>query len=309
MSGILIFSEDAILTRQLFTAGLELKKTMNQPLYIAVIGDEHLASITNLGADKIFVLKGANTWPESYAEAIASLASNEQISVGLIGGNLRGKDIAAKVAAQLKAGLVTEAQTIGFVDGCLQTTRLLYGGLAVATEAVSLPAWATIAPKTFDEASILDSESEICTIEVTDMDDRITIGEVNSIVREGVEIEAAQRVVCVGRGLNKQDDLKMVEDLAQALGAEIGCTRGIAEDYHWLPVERYIGISGQKIKPELYLSIGVSGQVQHVAGVRDSKIIVAVDSNEKAPIFTVADYGIVGDIYEVMPLLTAALKK
>jgi electron transfer flavoprotein alpha subunit len=109
-------------------------------------------------------------------------------------------------------------------------------------------------------------------------------------------------------GLDKKEDLSMIQELANCLSAEIGCTRGVAEERHWLPVEQYIGISGAVIRPKLYLCLGVSGQVQHVVGVRDAKLIVAVDINEKAPIFRSADYGIVGDMYEVVPLLVQALK-
>jgi electron transfer flavoprotein alpha subunit len=137
---------------------------------------------------------------------------------------------------------------------------------------------------------------------------RMTISDVCPIESEGADISAAQRLVTVGRGFREKSDLALAEDLAKALGAEIACTRGVAEDYHWLPIERYIGISGRKVKPELYLGAGVSGQVQHVVGMRDSKVIAAVNNDEKAPIFEAADYGIVGDIYEVLPLLTAALK-
>ncbi len=99
----------------------------------------------------------------------------------------------------------------------------------------------------------------------------------------------------------------MAENLAVKLKGELSCTRGIAEDEHWLPIERYIGISGQMVKPDLYLAVGLSGQVQHMVGARESKIIVAVNSDERAPIFEAADYGIVGDLYAVLPLLTAAI--
>jgi electron transfer flavoprotein alpha subunit len=113
----------------------------------------------------------------------------------------------------------------------------------------------------------------------------------------------------VGRGLDKKEDLKLAEDLAGVLGGAVGCTRSIAEDYGWMPEATYIGLSGRTIRPKLYISLGVSGQVQHVAGIRDSKIIVGIDTNENAPIFAAADYGIVGDLHEAAPLLTAALKE
>ena len=140
-------------------------------------------------------------------------------------------------------------------------------------------------------------------------DTRVSIVETAPIVKEGVDLNKAEKVVCVGMALDKEEDLQIARDLAAVLGAELGCTRSIAEERHWLPVESYIGISGAVIKPRLYISMGVSGQIQHVYGIRDANLIVAIDINEKAPIFKAADYGIVGDLYEVVPLLTEALKK
>ena len=117
-----------------------------------------------------------------------------------------------------------------------------------------------------------------------------------------------QGVVCVGRGLDKQEDIDLARQLAQVLGGEVGCSRPIAEELQWLPEEVYIGISGKKVKPALYLGIGVSGQVQHITGIRDSKVIFAVNKDENAPIFEAADYGIVGDLYSVVPMLIDELK-
>ncbi|SMC47363.1 electron transfer flavoprotein subunit alpha/FixB family protein [Sporomusa malonica] len=309
MPGIWIYSEDSAVARQLLTAGQELKQTMQQPLNVITLYADDAPSFVQAGADKVCVLKGNNPWPESYAAAITALLQAEQASVLLVGATMRGKDLAAKVAAGLKTGLVTDALSVQFANDIIETTRLMYGGLAVRTEAVALPALVTIPPRTFAEAPASAGQGEVVTVEVANDDARITISNVCPIVRQGADISTASRVVCVGRGLAKQEDMSMVEQLAAAAGAEIGCTRGISEDYHWLPNDRYIGISGQKVKPELYIGLGISGQVQHVVGIRDSKVIVAIDTNEKAPIFEAADYGIVGDMYEVVPLLTAALQK
>ncbi len=307
MPGIWIYSENSVVARQLLTAGQKLKKIMQQPVNAITINGDTAQCLA--GADKVFLLKGVNTWPESYADAVADILAEKQADVILIGGTLRGKDLAAKVAAKLKTGLVTDALSIEYADEMIKTTRLMYGGLAVCAETVSLPALVTIPPRTFEEADDSEGQCEITIIEVANADSRVNISNVCPIVREGADISASDRLVCVGRGLAKQEDLNIAKQLASTIGAEIGCTRGIAEDYHWLPNERYIGISGQKVKPEVYIGIGVSGQVQHVTGIRDAKIIVAVNNNEKAPIFEAADYGIVGDLYEVVPLLTAALQK
>lgn len=310
MPGIWIYSEDSVLARQLLTAGQELKETMGQALGVITFSEEEQDSFIAAGADKVYVLQGDNPWPESCADQIAGVIGTEEASVVLVGGSLRGKDVAAKVAAQQKAGLVTDALTIKYENHRIETTRLIYGGLAVRTEGVSLPAFITLPARTYAEPEpAANRQGEIRHIEAAPTDARLTISNVCPIVRQGADLAAADKIVCVGRGLAKQEDLDAVGKLAKAIGAEVGCTRGIAEDYHWLPNERYIGISGQKVKPELYIGLGVSGQVQHVVGIRDARVIVAVDTNEKAPIFAAADYGIVGDLYEVLPLLTEAMAK
>lgn len=309
MPGIWIYSEDNTIARQLITAGLNLKETLNLPVGVITLSANEAQGLVVAGADKVVVLKGDQKSPEGYATTMGNYLAKEEVSVFLVGATARGKDIAAKIAARLKSGLVTEAQTVTCIEGHIETTRLMYGGLAVATESVALPAIVTIPARTFEESpSDTSKQGEIITLEAEVPDVRVTVNEVTAIVREGADITAASKIVCVGRGLAKKEDLAIAEDLAKTLGGEVACSRGVAEDYQWLPVDRYIGISGQKVKPELYLSLGISGQVQHLAGMRDSKIVVAIDSNEKAPIFQAADYGIVGDLYEVAPILTKALK-
>ena len=125
---------------------------------------------------------------------------------------------------------------------------------------------------------------------------------------ESVNLAAARRVVSVGRGLEKQEDLALIEELARALEAEVGCTRPIAEGVNWMARERYIGVSGAMLKPDLFVAVGVSGQVQHMVGATGAKTIVAINKDKNAPVFKQADYGIVGDLYEVVPQLVESLK-
>jgi electron transfer flavoprotein alpha subunit len=124
-----------------------------------------------------------------------------------------------------------------------------------------------------------------------------------------VNIAESERLVCVGRGLVQKDDMAMIEALASALAGEIACTRPLSSEYGWLSEERMIGISGEKCSPQLILSLGISGQVQHTVGIMGAKTIVAINSDANAPIFKLADYGIVGDLYEVVPALASALKE
>lgn len=308
MAGIWVYSEDLTIAKQLLSLAGELAGKTGKTVSAVTIGDE-AAELVQCGASTVYHIKGANPWPESYAKTVADLVAKQQPELFLIGGTLRGKDLAAKVAASVQAGLVTDAFAVNSTAEGFETERLMYGGLAICSELVSEGTLVTVPPRVFDPAAADASRSgQITDIEAI-ADDRQSVGGVCPIVREGADISTADKVVGVGRGLGKQEDMKIIENLAAALGAEIGCSRSVAEDYHWLPVERYIGLSGQKIKPSIYLAIGISGQVQHIAGVRDSKLIVAIDTNENAPIFAAADYGIVGDLYEVVPLLTAALKK
>jgi electron transfer flavoprotein alpha subunit len=122
-------------------------------------------------------------------------------------------------------------------------------------------------------------------------------------------LEEASTVVAAGRGIKKKDDLKLAFDLAAALGGQVGCSRPLATDLGWLTDEYWIGLSGKEVKPKLYLALGISGQIQHVTGIRNSKVIVAVNTNKDAPIFKVADYGVVQDLYKFVPAFIKEVQK
>jgi len=308
MAGIFVFSEDIALAGQLMTPALELKQSLSQPVIALALTEPDAKAIAALGADKVIVLQSSAKWVEGFAEAIYAQVSIAGASILLVGGTLRGKHVASYVAAKLNAGMTTDAKALRIEGGKLLATRVLYAGLAVCEEEVTLPAVATIRARTFLPPPAAATAGTIETASV-ESDARVTVDEVTSTSAEGIDIKAATKLVSVGRGFRKKEDLKLAEDLGTVLKAELACTRGVAEDDHWLPIERYIGISGQTVKPELYVAVGLSGQVQHMVGCRESKVIVAVNNDERSPIFEAADYGIVGDLYEVLPLLTAALGK
>jgi electron transfer flavoprotein alpha subunit len=309
MGAIWVYSEDTDIAKQLLTLGRQLAEITQKPLCSVVLNCTDVTELITSGADKVYCLSGDSQQPESYDQALAQLAEREKPDMVFVGATMRGKDLAAKLAARLKAGLVSDACEIRWVNGTLETERMMYGGLAICTESLQLPALVTVPPRSY-EAPRPDAgrKGEVVNIGVSS-DSRTSVTSMCPVEHQGADIATAERIVCVGRGLGKQEDLRMVGQLADVLSAEIGCTRSIAEDYHWLPNDKYIGLSGQKTRPELYLSLGVSGQVQHVAGIRDSHIIVAIDSNENAPIFDAADYGIVGNLYDVVPALTEAIRK
>jgi electron transfer flavoprotein alpha subunit len=307
MPGIFVFSEDTAVAKQLLTPALELKQSLSQPITVLALSETDAKELSALGADKVVTLQSGAEWPEALSEAISELLSSAGASVFLVGGTLRGKQVAAHVAAKLNAGMSTDAKSVKMENGKLLATRLLYAGLALCDEELSLPAVLTIPPRNYiaPNAAAQAGAVEIAKVEA---DTRVAISDRTQAASSGVDIGEATKLVSVGRGFHKQEDLKLAQDLAAALKAEVSCSRPVAEEEHWLPIERYVGISGHTVKPDLYLAVGISGQVQHMVGARESKVIVAVNNDEQAPIFENADYGIVGDLYEVLPLLTAAVR-
>jgi len=308
MPGIFVFSEESALAKQLLTPALELKQSLFQPVTALSLTETDAKQLAALGADKAVALQSAAEWVEGLSEEIAGLVSAAGASVFLVGGTLRGKHIAAYVATKLNAGMSTDAKSVKLEGGKLLATRLLYAGLALCDEELSLPAVVTIPPRTFLAPNTAAQQGAVETVKAA-ADGRVAISDVTQADVSAVDIAAATKLVSVGRGFQKKEDLKLAEDLAAALNGEVACSRPVAEEEHWLPVARYVGISGHMVKPDLYLAVGISGQVQHMVGARESKVIVAVNNDEHAPIFENADYGIVGDLYEVLPLLTEAMKK
>jgi len=304
MTGIFLFSEDPVLAKQLLTPALALKRSLDQPITALALDSATAAALAALGADKVLLLKSASGWVEGLGDAVTDLVKAADIF--LVGGTQRGKHLAAHVAAKLDAGLTTDAKSLAIEDGKLVTSRILYAGLAVGVEELAVPAVATIPPRSYPTPEAAQTPGSVESVAVTD-DIRVTVTGTTPTESSGVDISLANKLVSVGRGFRSKDDLPLAEGLAAKLKGEVSCTRGIAEDEHWLPIERYIGISGQTVKPDLYLAVGLSGQVQHMVGARESKIIVAINNDERAPIFEAADYGIVGDLYAVLPLLTAAI--
>jgi len=237
--------------------------------------------------------------------------------------------VQASVEGRLLAGLIASAfatsalnaSELELVDGSALAGYLVFGGTAVCKRKVAsevavlvvgagaLPAAETASasgdPDVPGVIEPLDLDSASLSASPTTKGLRI----ISTVAREGetVDLVAATRVVGVGRGFGAQEDLALAQNLAQALGAEVACSRPITESEGWMAKERYVGVSGAVIKPDLYVAVGISGQVQHMVGVSGAKTIVAINKDKNAPVFKHADYGIVGDLYEVLPALSAAL--
>lgn len=301
MAGVFVYSDKSVIALELISCA----KAAGREAMAIVFSQEAAGELKNSGADKVYLLQGESQLPENYALAVANFLKDQSAELFLVGATARGRDLAARVAGYLDCGMVSDASAIAFGDGKVTTERMIYGGAITQKEVLAGFCVVTFAAGKFTP---IEGASEIETVNVT-ADNRVALVEQAPIIRKGADLGVADRVVCVGLGVENEEDMQMIRDLAVALNAELGCTRGIAEEKHWLPTEQYIGISGAVIKPQLCLSIGISGQVQHTIGIRDSKVIVAINNNEKAPIFKTSDFGIVGDLYEIVPLLTEALKK
>ena len=307
------YSEKPALLAELIQGARLLAEKLGGTSAAVVLGPRSDADkAVALGAGQVFWLgeKKGSTLVEDYVPSLAKLVEEQKPAVVLVGATKRGKAVAGRLAARLGASAVADAKEFTLAGDQLSVRHMIFGGGAVRVERPrGATALATIGQGVY-ETPAADTGRTGAVVEVPFVEPawRITFREKREKKVTAVNLAAAKRVVCAGRGLGKQEDLAMINDLAKLLEAEVGCTRPLAEGLDWLPRERYIGVSGAFVKPDLYLGIGVSGQVQHTVGVTDSRLIVAINKDKNAPIFAQADYGIVGDLYAVVPALAAALK-
>lgn len=283
-----------------------------QQVYAIVQGSEQAAQVKPLGADGIIVLDKPSDLHriENYAETLAAQIREKGDGLLLMAATKRGKALGARLSIQLDAAMVNDATAVSVEENALFAEHRMYGGLAFGKEKLNSPlAIITLAPGVLEpiEADPMH-DCPVVTAEWVAPRQEILCQERRAKSLSSVDLSKAKRVVGVGRGLAAQDDLNMVRELAAVLGAEVGCSRPIAEGENWMERERYIGVSGVLLKSELYLTLGISGQIQHMVGGNGAKVIVAVNKDKNAPIFNYADYGLVGDIYKVVPALIAQLR-
>ncbi|MGL4668716.1 MAG: electron transfer flavoprotein subunit alpha/FixB family protein [Saezia sp.] len=261
------------------------------------------------GAAQVFALPlGDKTlWEEDYLNALTEKAKAEQPRLIMLATSKRCRDLAARMAALLDAPCLSNVKNIAVQGSDISGDMMVYGGMAVKSVKTSAPiVLATVANQTYEalppntglSAPTAVLSAQAGTSQVTARQPRQA---------QTNNLGSATKVVGVGRGVSEQADISIVEKLVKAMQAEIACSRPIAEFYKWLPEEVYLGVSGQVIKPQLYVAVGISGQAQHYYGVRDAKIIVSINKDPEALMNANADYYIVGDFKEVVPALEAAL--
>lgn len=312
MTQVWAYSEKPAMLAELIGGARLLAEKINGTAAAVVLGSRADAEkAVALGATKVYWLgeKKDGALVDDYVPTLAQLAKTEKPALMLVGATKRGKAVAGRLAANLGASVITDAKEIA-TEGKLTLKHMIFGGGAVRMEQPnSEVALATVGQGVYEApAAEAGRSGEIVEVPFVEPAWKVKFVEKREKKVAAVNLAAAKRVICPGRGVGKQEDLAMISQLAQLLEAEIGCTRPLAEGLDWYPRERYIGVSGAFIKPDLYFGIGVSGQVQHTVGVGDSRVIVAVNKDKNAAIFPQADYGIVGDLYTFLPAFINALK-
>ncbi|MGV9182212.1 electron transfer flavoprotein subunit alpha/FixB family protein [Arcanobacterium canis] len=257
-----------------------------------VIGD---APITGVHRAVRFLLD-AQTPAEALAGAVAQRVNASDDDIVVVENTAAGRVIAGAIAASLGAPVITGATS---VDDTV--TRIRYG---LVEERVARTGVVVIVADGGDEGQGAAAEVET----VTTAGYAARVKETHAATKETVDLKSAKRIVGVGRGFEKNEDLEIARDFAQTIDAQIGATRPLVDGNHWFGRDQYVGISGHIVAPEVYVAAGISGQIQHTAGITESGTIIVVNDDELSPIFELADYGIVGDLYEILPALAKELR-
>ncbi|MBI5016817.1 MAG: electron transfer flavoprotein subunit alpha/FixB family protein [Deltaproteobacteria bacterium] len=278
-----------------------------------VLGDEATsASVLQGAAHRVMAVEGAKVGPysaDAWTEALAGLLLNETPRLVLFGEGTRARDLLPRLAARLGAAAFTNALALELDGPSLVLTRPAYGGKAyVAIRCGDRLCLAAFRPNSFDAGAAPVAETAFETVQVSVAGSRVDLVEQRPRESTRVDLVEAQRVVAGGRGLKVPENLRLLEDLADALGGAVGVSRAVV-DAGWADHAIQVGKSGKTISPSLYFAVGVSGAVHHTMGMDTAKVVVAINTDPKAPIFQYADYGIVGDALQVLPALTAAITR
>lgn len=305
---ILVYSEKPALLRELLGEARRQAIAVGWKVAALVLG-KNVSALADLGADVLYQIDVDDRNPELVTASLTTAIAQAQPVVLLVGATKLGMEVTPRVSERLGAGYA--AWVVGFqFDPVTQSTAaqcMLYTGTGIATYGFK-PGLAilTIAPGVFEAGPAADKAADIVVLEVAGTASKMTILEYKPKPASGARLEEARLVVDVGQGVKQREDLQMIQTLADMLDGQLACSRPIASDRDWFP--EWLGLSGAKIKPELCLTVGVSGAIQHIVGIRDSHLIAAVNTDEGAAIFSQADYGVVADLYEFIPALMERIK-
>jgi len=294
------------------TAGRALADALGGRLVALLTGDVPAdGTLGRHGVDHVLTVSGpayARHLLPAQAAALEAAVQKVEPRAVVMAASVLGKELGAFVAGRLGWGLLSDVVSVGLGadGGRLEAVKPKYAGKALAHVAASGPAIVSLRPNAVPvEEHPREATSE--ALEVTPTDDRVRLREVVAAAEKQLELTEAERIVSGGRGLGAAENWHLITDLAQALGAAHGASRAVV-DAGWRPHAEQVGQTGKTVSPKLYIACGISGAIQHLAGMSSSKVIVAINKDAEAPIFKVADYGIVGDVHEVLPALTNAAR-
>jgi len=293
--------------------GKEIASKLGTDVTVVTYGnvdDGALADLGAFGADKVLINRNITQIDDELLTGLVEKAAEKENSaVVVFGFDVVGKSVAPRLSARMKAGLVPGAVAVPEIDGdTFKVKKAVFSGKAFATYTInSDKKIISLLPNSLQPTK----EEKTATVEefVPDLDPgRLTIKEKIAAGGDGIPLPEADLVVSAGRGLKGPENWGIVEELAETLGAATACSRPVA-DIGWRPHHEHVGQTGIAIRPNLYIAAGISGAIQHLAGVNGSKTIVVINTDPEAPFFKAADYGINGDAFEVLPRLTEAVKK
>lgn len=306
---------------ELLGQGRRIADGLRQSLCAVVIGKETDAAVTaagQYGADKVYVVKGneyENYSADAYGNVWLELCKKYDPNTILVGATVNGRDLGSKIAVSLRTGLTADctALSVDEESGNVIWERPAFGGNLYAQILCSdtRPQMGTCRPGAFKKPEITpDNQPEIIPVEIHTPPEAIrtqVIDFIKACEDNDMRLDEAEIIVSGGRGMKNAENFNLLKELADVLGGTVGCSRA-AVDAGWMPQTRQVGQTGSTVSPKIYFACAISGAVQHVAGMSESGTIVAINKDETAPIFEVADYGIVGDVFEVLPALIKELK-
>jgi electron transfer flavoprotein alpha subunit len=321
MAGILVFAEqrNGSLKRASLEAvseGRRVADALGTSLSAAVVGADlpPLAEeLAKYGAERVVLVESphlSSYSSEGYSDALAAVIGDESPALVLMPATAMGRDLAPRLAGRLGAGLAPDCVDLRVEQGVLRARRPVYSGKALATVEFTGLAMATLRPNVFPLVERAVPNCEVVRLSPGLQEPRIRARVVRTEQPERKELDVAEagKIVSGGRGLKEATNFLLIRDLADALEAAVGASRA-AVDAGWIEHSHQVGQTGKVVSPTLYIACGISGAIQHLAGMSSSKVIVAINKDPEAPIFKVCDYGIVGDLFDVLPKLTAELRR
>jgi electron transfer flavoprotein alpha subunit len=314
MAGVLVFIEvqDGKIkkvSREALSIGRRLAEAAGGDLAAFATDRAAADDAGRYGAKRVYVAGAGAYNTEQYTAALEAAIKEGQPAIVLFGGTSNGRDLAPRIAARLNAGVASDVDRLEWTDGRLRARKPMYAGRAFATVEVSgTPAIATTRPNAFPAEEAGGAAAEVVEVNFTKVEPKANVTDTKTPEAGEMSIAEADIIVSGGRGLKEGQNFSLIRDLAHAIGGAVGASRATV-DAGWIDHQHQVGQTGRVVSPNLYIAAGISGAIQHLAGMSSSKHIVAINKVPEAPIFRIADLGIVGDLFQILPVLTEEVKK